>query len=106
MDTWKPVAMVSDISADTGTLRVVHEGEGVCLYNLEGDICATQDRCPHGNASLADGYLEDGTIECPLHQGVFDIRTGKPQCPPVKTDLRRYEVRVEAGTVYLKADAA
>ncbi len=68
MDTWKPVAMVSDISPDTGTLRVMHEGEGVCLYNLQGDICATQDRCPHGNASLADGYLEDGTIECPLHQ--------------------------------------
>ena len=23
------------------------------------------------------------TIECPLHQGVFDIRSGKPKCPPV-----------------------
>ncbi|MNQ30622.1 Anthranilate 1,2-dioxygenase ferredoxin subunit [compost metagenome] len=106
MDTWKPVALVADISPDTGTLRVVHEGEGVCLYKLPDDICATQDRCPHGNASLADGYLEDGTIECPLHQGVFDIRTGKPQCPPVTTDLRRYEVRVEADTIYLKAEAA
>ncbi|MGE8634858.1 MAG: non-heme iron oxygenase ferredoxin subunit [Achromobacter piechaudii] len=103
MDTWKPVAQVGDISPDTGTLRVVYEGEAVCLYKLPDEICATQDRCPHGNASLADGYLEDGTIECPLHQAVFDIRTGKPQCPPVTTDLRRYEVRVEADTVYLKA---
>ena len=50
--------------------------------------------------------MEDGTIECPLHQGVFDIRSGKPQCPPVTTDLRRYAVRVEAGTIYLSPEAA
>lgn len=105
MTIWTPVAQVGDISPDTGTLRVALDGEAVCLYDLQGDICATQDRCPHGNASLADGYMEDGTIECPLHQGVFDIRSGKPQCPPVTTDLRRYAVRVEAGTIYLSAEA-
>ena len=59
-----------------------------------------------GNASLADGYLEDGTIGCPLHQGVFDIRSGKPKCPPVTTDLRRYEVKVDGDVIYLKAEAA
>ena len=63
METWKRVAQVGDISPDTNTLRVVLDGEGVCLYDLQGEICATQDRCPHGNASLADGYLEDGTID-------------------------------------------
>ncbi|AUT48082.1 non-heme iron oxygenase ferredoxin subunit [Achromobacter sp. Marseille-Q0513] len=106
METWKRVAQVGDISPDTNTLRVVLDGEGVCLYDLQGEICATQDRCPHGNASLADGYLEDGTIECPLHQGVFDIRSGKPKCPPVTTDLRRYEVKVDGDVIYLKAEAA
>src|SRR5690606_15958064 len=92
---WKPVALIKDISADTGTLRVLVDGEAVCLYNLEGTIRATQDKCPHGNASLADGYLENGTIECPLHQGVFDVATGKPLCPPVTTDLKVYNVKVE-----------
>jgi nitrite reductase/ring-hydroxylating ferredoxin subunit len=106
MDTWKPVAVVKDISPDTHTLRVMLDGEAVCLYDLDGEICATQDRCPHGNASLAEGYLEDGTIECPLHQGVFDIRSGKPQCPPVTTDLKRYGVKVEGDTILLRADPA
>jgi len=106
MDTWKPVAVVKDISADTHTLRVTLDGEAVCLYNVEGEICATQDRCPHGNASLAEGYLEDGTIECPLHQGVFDIRSGKPQCPPVTTDLKCYDVKVEGDTILLRAQPA
>lgn len=105
-DVWKPVARVTDISPDTHTLRVTLGDEAVCLYELDGRVCATQDRCPHGNASLAEGWVEDGTVECPLHQGVFDIATGKPQCPPVTTDLKCYEVRVEDGTVFLRAEAA
>jgi nitrite reductase/ring-hydroxylating ferredoxin subunit len=103
-DQWKPVAFVKDISPDTGTLRVVVDDEAVCLYNLEGTICATQDKCPHGNASLADGYLENGTIECPLHQGVFDIATGKPMCPPVTTDIKVYDVKVEGDAILIRAE--
>ena len=98
--------IIALLSRKEAPLAYLDSHAGVGLYDLQGEICATQDRCPHGNASLADGYVEDGTIECPLHQGVFDIRTGKPQCPPVTTDLRRYEVRVEANTIYLKAEAA
>ncbi|KAG0919340.1 hypothetical protein G6F32_016208 [Rhizopus arrhizus] len=100
METWKPVAQVGDISPDTGTLRVVHDGEGVCLYDLQGEICATQDRCPHGNASLADGYVEDGTIECPLHQARFDIRTGQAMCAPATSGIRVYPVKVEGQDIY------
>jgi len=102
-EQWTRVAFVKDISPDTSTLRVMYEGTAVCLYAFDDSVCATQDQCPHGNASLAEGYLEDGTIECPLHQGVFNIRTGKPMCPPVTTDLQRYDVRVDAGEVYLRS---
>ncbi|NYT51953.1 non-heme iron oxygenase ferredoxin subunit [Parapusillimonas granuli] len=99
---WKRVASVQDISADTGTLRVLVDGEAVCIYDVDGAICATQDKCPHGNASLAEGYLEDGKIECPLHQGVFDIRSGRPLCPPVTTPIQTYEVKVEDGAVLIR----
>ncbi len=105
-ELWKPVALVKDISPDTHTLRVMLEGEAVCLFDVDGTVCATQDKCPHGNASLAEGWVEDGTVECPLHQGVFDIATGKHQCPPVTSDLRCYDVRIEDGTVFLRAESA
>jgi nitrite reductase/ring-hydroxylating ferredoxin subunit len=103
---WLPVADIGDLDPGTRTLRVMLQGEAVCLYDVNGRVCATQDKCPHGNASLSEGYVEDGTIECPLHQGVFDIATGKPLCPPVTTDLKRYEVKVEGATIYLRDDAA
>lgn len=103
-EQWKPVALVKDISPDTGTLRVVVNEEAVCLYKVDGAIFATQDKCPHGNASLADGYLENGTIECPLHQGVFDVATGKPLCPPVTTDIKVYEIKVDVDTILIRTD--
>ena len=105
METWKRVARGRYFARHQYPARRAGR-RGRLPYDLQGEICATQDRCPHGNASLADGYLEDGTIECPLHQGVFDIRSGKPKCPPVTTDLRRYEVKVDGDVIYLKAEAA
>ncbi|GAB2911845.1 non-heme iron oxygenase ferredoxin subunit [Paralcaligenes sp. KSB-10] len=104
VEAWKPVALMQDISPDTGTLRIIVDGEAVCLYQVDGKVCATQDRCPHGNASLSEGYIENGTIECPLHQGVFDIATGKPLCPPVTTDLKVYSVKVDGATILVRAD--
>ncbi len=101
---WKPVAFLHDIPAETGTLQVIVDGEAVCLYQFGGRVCATQDKCPHGNANLSEGYLENGTIECPLHQGVFDVATGKPLCPPVTTDIKTYEVRVEDGQILIRPE--
>ena len=104
---WILAAQADDISPDTNTLRVVINGEAVCLYQLEdGSVHATQDRCTHGNASLADGYIEDGLIECPLHQGCFDIRTGKARTAPCTIDLKTYAVKVEGDTIYVAGEAA
>lgn len=104
---WTEAGSVSEISPDTGTLRVVVNGEAVCLYRLEdASIHATQDRCTHGNASLAEGYIEDGLIECPLHQGCFDIRTGEAVTAPCKVPIKVYPVRVEGDTVYIAGASA
>jgi 3-phenylpropionate/trans-cinnamate dioxygenase ferredoxin subunit len=43
----------------------------------------------------------DGIIECPKHNGRFDYTTGKALGAPAMTDVRTYQVKVEAGTVYL-----
>ena len=80
-----------------GTTRLVEvNGNAVCLYNLGGTICATQDLCTHAEASLADGFIDGDAIECPLHQASFDIRTGKVLNPPATDDLRVYPVQVDA----------
>jgi nitrite reductase/ring-hydroxylating ferredoxin subunit len=103
MGKWIRVASLADVP-EGGTLLVEASGEAVCLYNLDGEICATQDTCTHAEASLSDGFIEDGRIECPLHQATFDVRTGKVMSPPATVDLRVYPVRVEGDDVSVLAD--
>ncbi len=102
-EEWSEVADAADVP-EQGTLLVSLGGEPVCLYNLNGAIHATHDTCTHGHASLADGFIvEDRLIECPLHQGTFEIAGGRAVGLPCTEDIRIYEVRVEDGKVFLKA---
>ena len=94
------MASASDVPED-GTLLVDFHGEPVCLYNVAGKIYATHDTCTHGQASLADGFVEGEEIECPLHQGRFRIATGKATAAPCIEDIRTYPVKIDDGAVLL-----
>lgn len=56
---------------------------------------AVQDTCTHTCGSLSEGYIEGDEIECPLHGGRFNIRTGDARCPPAERNLATCEVRLE-----------
>jgi naphthalene 1,2-dioxygenase system ferredoxin subunit len=100
-ENWTKVAEVADIPED-GTLLVNFESAPVCLYNCSGKIYATDDICSHGEASLADGFIEGEEIECPLHQGKFHIPTGKATAAPCTVDIKVFPVKIENGAVLLK----
>lgn len=102
---WIQVARRDQLDEDE-TLAVDLDGREVCLYNLGGEILATDNRCTHGDAGLADGLILDGClIECPLHEGTFDIRTGAPVGLPCTEPLRCHEVRVDADAIFLRRKA-
>ena len=73
----------------------------VSVFNVDGELYAIDDTCTHQDASLADGYLEDCSVECPLHASTFDLRTGKPSGPPAKTPVRTHGVEVRDGVVWV-----
>ena len=56
----------------------------------------------HAFASMCDGYQEGEEIECPLHEGRFNIKTGEALCPPVSEALRVFEVKLESDKVLVK----
>ena len=72
------------------------------MFNVDGELFAIDDTCTHQDASLADGWVEGCTVECPLHGSCFDLRTGMPSEPPAKQPVRTYQVVVEAGLVYVE----
>ena len=58
--------------------------------------------CTHEEVHLEDGLVMHGEIECPMHQGIFDIKSGKAVSEPACVDLKIYETKVEGGKVYIK----
>ena len=92
-----PVAVVAEQEVAGCTV----EGRAVALYHVDGAFFATADLCTHGQARLSEGYLEDGLIECPLHQGMFDVRTGKATSAPCSIAVQTYEVKVEDGHIHV-----
>jgi nitrite reductase/ring-hydroxylating ferredoxin subunit len=76
----------------------------IAVYNVGGEFYATDNECTHGAASLADGMLEGDVIECALHFGAFNVKTGEAVQAPCFTPLRTYKVVVENGEVRVDLD--
>lgn len=80
---------------EPGELMYVEvDDEPVCLINLNGELYALNDTCTHEDASLSDGTIDGDEIECPMHGGAFDIRTGAPTAFPVAVATEKYAVRI------------
>ena len=85
-----------------GCMKRVEVGEeAVVLYNVEGELFASPDVCPHKGAPLSSGDLDGRIVMCPLHAWEFDVRSGECFSFPDWTPLRRYDVRVEGEAVYV-----
>lgn len=76
----------------------------IAVYNLGGELFATDDTCTHGNASLSEGEIEEGEIYCPFHDGAFDIRTGQATGAPCSVPVQTYQLRVDDNSVFLLLD--
>ena len=99
-DTAIVIAKADDIP-DDDVVAVSVQGHALAVYKVDGHVYASDDLCNHGNARLSDGFVEDGLIECPLHGGAFDIKTGAAKRAPVTECMKTYAVEVRGGDVVL-----
>ncbi|MDE0523484.1 MAG: non-heme iron oxygenase ferredoxin subunit [Boseongicola sp.] len=74
----------------------------LAVYDTPTGIFASLAHCNHGGADLCDGYFDGHVIECPLHQGAFDVRDGSPVCAPATRPMRVFETRVRDGMVQVR----
>lgn len=99
-EKWTDAASIDDVFEDN-VVAIVVTGKEIALYGVAGEVYATDNLCTHGAARLSDGFLEGHEIECPMHQGKFDICTGKAMCAPVVKNIRIYPIRIENKRIYL-----
>jgi 3-phenylpropionate/trans-cinnamate dioxygenase ferredoxin subunit len=98
---WTYVCEENEIDLD-GLKRFDHEGNTFCIYHIEDGYYATDGICTHEYVHLEDGFVLNGEIECPMHMGLFDIKSGQPMSPPVCEALKTFPVKVEEGSIYIK----
>ncbi|MBV1867087.1 MAG: bifunctional 3-phenylpropionate/cinnamic acid dioxygenase ferredoxin subunit [Marinosulfonomonas sp.] len=98
------VCQVDDVEPGDTLQLICKDRPPIALYNVDGTFFATDDICSHGDASLADGLLEDFAIECPFHAGTFDVRTGEALTRPCVHKINTYPVKIEDGFVYVLAN--
>jgi naphthalene 1,2-dioxygenase system ferredoxin subunit len=104
MSNWTDVADEADLFEGAG-IPVSPGGRDIALFSVDGEVFATDNGCTHGNAKLCDGFVEGHEIECPFHQGRFDLRTGAATLAPCTQPIKVWPVKVEGGRIWLDIGA-
>lgn len=92
----------SDVPADEPLQVVLDDGHALAVYRWNDGFYCTDDLCSHGEASLAEGYVENGQIFCPFHMGSFCISTGEPRAAPCSVPIRAYAVTEQDGELRIE----
>jgi 3-phenylpropionate/trans-cinnamate dioxygenase ferredoxin subunit len=95
------VCPVSELATNQAK-RVVVGGAPIALVlDGEGVVHAIGDTCTHGDISLAEGFVEDDTLECWAHGSKFELTTGKPLTLPAYEPVPVYAVELRDGDIYI-----
>ena len=102
MSNWVDACAADDIDAED-VMRFDHAGRTYAIYRTQDDkYFATDGLCTHEKVHLAEGLVMGNIIECPKHNGRFDLRTGAAKGAPVCVNLATHPVKVEGGRVLLQ----
>jgi len=101
---WVNACPVADVSEDAARKVDIEGHPSVAIFKVDDQFYATADLCTHGAASLSEGFVENGIVECPFHSGTFDIKTGQALTFPCTEAIATYRVRVEGDEILIWLD--
>jgi 3-phenylpropionate/trans-cinnamate dioxygenase ferredoxin subunit len=84
-----------------GEARKLPGAPPIALFHADDGWFALDDTCTHGQASLCEGFIEGGTVECPLHMAQFCLRTGAALTAPADKPVATYPVVIQGGDVFV-----
>ena len=105
MSDWTPVGQRGQVEPDA-PLGVSVGTQKVGIYDVDGALYAVEDICPHAAALLTQGFAEGCEVECPLHNAVFDVSSGKHLRGEPCRDLKTFPVRVVGQEIQIQIAAA
>jgi nitrite reductase/ring-hydroxylating ferredoxin subunit len=105
--TYRLIRLCSAADVEEGeALRVEVEGRPpIAVFRVKGEFFATDDTCSHGDASLAEGFVEGEHVECPWHSGRFCLKTGAALTFPAVDPIRVYTTLVQEGEIFVQSES-
>ena len=100
-ENWIEVGSTDSIEEED-LIRFDYQDKTFCVYRLTDGFYATDGICTHEDVHLEDGLVMDDEIECPMHQGIFNIKSGEALSPPACDDLKTYPVKVDNDKIFIK----
>jgi 3-phenylpropionate/trans-cinnamate dioxygenase ferredoxin component len=99
-----PVGKVSEF-LDGAAVRLAPETTGaadaIAVFNDGGRLYAINDTCTHAQGSLVDGWVENGEVECPMHNATFCLGSGAALSLPATRNTVVHRVEIADATVWL-----
>ena len=101
MADFAPALKQSELAEDSMMSVMVGEVR-VLLSNVGGEVSAVSGTCSHEEADLGLGFMMEDRVVCPLHLSAFNLRTGEVLNPPATAPLKRFNVKIEGGTIFVE----
>jgi len=91
---------LSELQENT-PVKVELNGKDLCVVRQGSEVFAIDDICSHAEASLSEGAVTPGKIECWLHGAEFDLRSGEALTPPAIASVTTYSVVIAGESVII-----
>ncbi len=103
MSNWKLICKLDDIPQLGSRVVQRQSGGDIAVFrNAEDEVFALHDKCPHKAGPLSQGIVHGRKVTYPLHGWNIGLEDGHAVAPDVGS-CGKFEVKVEAGEVYLLA---
>jgi len=94
------VARLDELTPNEAKYAMLQDLAVCVVLDDQGEVHCIGDRCTHGDVSLSEGFVEDGTVECWAHGAKFDLRTGAALSLPAYEPVPAFPVTIVDGIVY------
>jgi nitrite reductase/ring-hydroxylating ferredoxin subunit/uncharacterized membrane protein len=98
---WADV-LAEDELAENEPRCVRADGTVVMVVRHGGELYALSEHCSHLGGPLHEGAIENGTVTCPWHESVFDLRDGGLIHGPAAYPQPAWDVRTRSGRVEVR----
>jgi len=95
------IKVAAAMEVSEGEMKIVCDGK-VVVANVDGRFHAFGNICPHAEGPLGEGFLDGHVVECPWHNGQWDIITGKGLTGFATADIAVFAVRIVGADIEVK----